>query len=69
MGKRYKRRKLSKNVKCVSCGKGVQHSKKGFTWKEDQKCPSCYCRDNNLKKVKINKEGRCYDLVYVQTTM
>ena len=56
-------------MKCISCGVRTLHSKKGFTWKEDQKCPSCYCRDNNLKKVKINKKGRCFDLVYVQTTM
>ena len=56
-------------MKCISCGVRTLHSKKGFTWKEYQKCPSCYLRDNNLKKVKINKKGRCFDLVYVNANM
>ena len=56
-------------MKCISCGVRTLHSKKGFTWKEDQKCPSCYCRDNQLKKVKINRKGRSFELVYVKTNL
>ena len=52
-------------MKCISCGKGIRHSQKGWTWKEAQKCPACYCRDNNLKKVKINRPTRMFELVYV----
>ena len=56
-------------VRCKGCGKTVIHTQKGFTWHEDQKCPSCYCRDNQLKKVKINRSGRAFELVYVKQNM
>ena len=56
-------------VRCKSCGKTVIHTQKGFTWHEDQKCPACYCRDNQLKKVKINRSGRAFELVYVKQNM
>jgi len=52
-------------VKCVSCGKGIRHSQKGWTWKEAQKCPACFRFDNNLKKVKINRVSKQFELVYV----
>jgi len=53
-------------MRCKSCGITVIHTQKGFTWKFYQKCPSCYARDNNLKKVKINREGKSFELVYVK---
>ena len=56
-------------MRCKGCGKTIIHGQKGFTWIEDQKCPTCYCKDNQLKKVKINKKGKGFELVYVKKKM
>ena len=51
-------------VRCKSCGKTVR-TIQSFQWSISQKCSECYCRDNNFKKVKINREGKSFELVYV----
>ena len=56
-------------MKCKSCGKGIRHSQKGWTWKEAQKCPACFRFDNNLKKVKINRVSKQFELVYVSKNL
>ena len=39
-------------MKCIDCRKGIRHSQKGFTWREEQRCPKCYMQKNDLEKVK-----------------
>jgi len=53
-------------ARCVDCGKVIHHSQKGFTWREDQRCPACFMQHHNLKKVKINRIGKKYSFVYVK---
>ena len=52
-------------MKCIDCGKGIRHSQKGFTWREEQRCSKCYMQKNDLEKVKINQINRKYSLVYI----
>jgi len=56
-------------VKCVDCGKGIRHSQKGYTWREEQRCPQCYMQYHNLKKVKINQPSRVFEFVYVNSEL
>ena len=43
-------------MKCIDCGKGIRHSQKGFTWREEQRCSKCYMQKNDLEKVKHKQE-------------
>ena len=52
-------------ARCVDCQKVIHHSQKGFTWREDQRCPACFMQHHNLKKVKINRVSKQFELVYV----
>jgi len=54
---------------CLDCGKVIHHSQKGFTWTEDQRCPQCFMQHYNLKKVKINRTGKKFVLVYIEKSV
>jgi len=56
-------------MKCKGCGKGIRHSQKGFTWREEQRCSKCYMEKNHLQKVKIISEGKRYNVVYISKEM
>ena len=56
-------------MKCKGCGKGIRHSQKGFTWREEQLCSKCYMEKNNLQKVKIIREGKRYNVVYISNVI
>lgn len=51
---------------CRDCQKVIHHSQKGFTWREDQRCPACFMQHYKLEKVKINRAGKKFTFVYVK---
>ena len=56
-------------MKCLKCGKTHKNSFKSFTWKEHQLCPKCYEVSENVERIRLLKEDRKYDLVYVKKDM